>query len=92
VEVDFKRYEATKGGEPVELSPREFELLRFLIAHRGEVISREELLDAVWGYENMPFTRTVDMHVAKLRKKIEDQPSEPHFIVTVHRFGYKFVG
>jgi len=92
VEIHFKRYEATKAGEPIEMSPREFELLRFLIEHKGEVISREQLLDRVWGYENMPFTRTVDMHIAKLRKKIEDHPSEPRYIVTVHRFGYKFAG
>ena len=74
------------------MSPREFELLRFLIEHRGEVISREKLLDGVWGYENMPFTRTVDMHIAKLRKKIEESPHEPRFLVTVHRVGYKFLG
>ena len=54
--------------------------------------SRERLLDAVWGYDNVPFTRTVDMHIAKLRKKIEDNPADPHLIVTVHRLGYKFVG
>jgi two-component system alkaline phosphatase synthesis response regulator PhoP len=92
VEIDFKKMEATKNGRELEMSPREFELLRFLIEHRGEVISREKLLDTVWGYENMPFTRTVDMHIAKLRKKIEDRPGDPHFIVTVHRFGYKFLG
>jgi two-component system alkaline phosphatase synthesis response regulator PhoP len=92
VEVAFKACEVRKGGEPVELSAREFELLRFLIEHRGEVVSRDRLLDAVWGYQSMPFTRTVDMHVAKLRKKIEDRPAEPRHVVTVHRFGYKFVG
>jgi len=81
-----------KDGEPVVLSPREFNLLRFLIDHRGEVLTRERLLDAVWGYDNVPFTRTVDMHVAKLRKKLEQKPQEPSFIVTVHRVGYKFVG
>jgi len=92
VEVRFKACEVRKGGSPVDLSAREFELLRFLIEHRGEVVSRERLLDAVWGYQSMPFTRTVDMHVAKLRKKIENHPSEPRHVVTVHRFGYKFVG
>jgi len=92
VEIDFKRHEATYGGEPLELSPREFELLSFFIQHRGEVVTRERLLDAVWGYNTIPFTRTVDMHVAKLRKKIEDDPSDPRHIVTVHRLGYKFTG
>jgi len=92
VKVDFKKTEARKGGEPLTLSPREFKLLSFLIDHRGEVLPRERLLDAVWGYEDVPFTRTVDMHVAKLRKKIEDKPSDPAYIVTVHRLGYKFTG
>ena len=92
VSVDFGRFEATKKGRPVELSHREFKLLQFLIEHRGEVVAREQLLDVVWGYENIPFTRTVDMHVAKLRKKIEDRPTDPRFIVTVHRAGYKFRG
>jgi len=92
VEVDFKRAEATKAGRPISLSPREFKLLRFLIDHRGEILPRERLLDAVWGYDNVPFTRTVDMHIAKLRKKIEDTPQDPAWVVTVHRVGYKFTG
>ena len=90
VEIDFKRSEARKAGQPIILSPREFKLMSFLIEHRGEVLTRERLLDAVWGYENVPFTRTVDMHIAKLRKKIEDRPHDPGHIVTVHRMGYKF--
>ena len=92
VEIDFKGSVARKNGQTISLSPREFKLLRFLIDHRGEVLPRERLLDAVWGYDNVPFTRTVDMHIAKLRKKIEDQPGDPSHIVTVHRLGYKFVG
>jgi two-component system alkaline phosphatase synthesis response regulator PhoP len=92
VVVNFKRSEVRKGQESIILSPREFKLLRFLIDHRGEVVTRERLLDAVWGYDNVPFTRTVDMHIAKLRKKIEDTPQDPAFIVTVHRVGYKFTG
>jgi two-component system alkaline phosphatase synthesis response regulator PhoP len=92
VEIDFGRSEAHKTGEPITLSPREFKLMGFLIEHRGEVLTRERLLDAVWGYDNVPFTRTVDMHIAKLRKKIEDKPHDPEFIVTVHRVGYKFTG
>ena len=92
VEVDFKRHEARKAGKPLDLSPREFELLAFFFQHRGEVVTRETLLDAVWGYNSIPLTRTVDMHIAKLRKKIEDNPADPHFVVTVHRLGYKFTG
>ena len=92
VSMDFDKLEATKGEKPLDLTPREFKLLRFMIDHRGEILPRERLLDAVWGYENVPFTRTVDMHIAKLRKKIEDRPSDPTHIVTVHRVGYKFTG
>jgi DNA-binding response OmpR family regulator len=92
VVVDFKRSEATKSGELLPLSPREFKLLQFLINHRGEVLPRERLLDAVWGYDDVPLTRTVDMHIAKLRKKIEDTPGQPVHIVTVPRLGYKFTG
>lgn len=92
ITLDFKRVRATKGEEALELSPREFDIMRYFIEHRGEVVTRDQLLDAVWGYQNFPFTRTVDMHIAKLRKKIEDTPSEPRYIITVHRIGYKFVG
>jgi DNA-binding response OmpR family regulator len=92
VSIDFRRHEAHKADEPIDLSPREFQLLAFFIQHRGEVITREKLLDTVWDYNSIPFTRTVDMHIAKLRKKIEDNPSEPKHIVTVHRLGYKFTG
>ncbi|MCK5375495.1 MAG: response regulator transcription factor [Acidobacteria bacterium] len=90
--VDLDRHDATKGGEPIELTPREFRLLGYLLEHQGEVVTREQLLDAVWGYDTIPFTRTVDTHIAKLRKKIEDDPSDPQHIITVHRLGYKFVG
>jgi DNA-binding response OmpR family regulator len=92
VEIDFQRTEARKNGHALTLSPREFKLMHFLIEHRGEVLPRERLLDAVWGYDEVPLTRTVDMHVAKLRKKIEDRPDHPSWIVTVHRVGYKFTG
>ena len=92
VVINFKSCQATKDGKPVELSPRELELMRFFVEHRGEVVTRDQLLDSVWGYDNMPYTRTVDMHIAKLRKKIEDKPNDPKFIVTVHRLGYKFTG
>jgi len=92
VEIDFSRHEASKGGAPIEMSPREYRLLEYFIEHRGEVVSRDQLLDSVWEYDNMPFTRTVDTHIAKLRKKIEDLPADPKHIVTVHRLGYKFTG
>ena len=90
--VDLDHHEATKGGQPLDLTPREFRLLGYLIEHPGEVVSREQLLDAVWGYDTIPFTRTVDTHIAKLRKKIEDNPADPRLIATVHRLGYKFIG
>jgi DNA-binding response OmpR family regulator len=92
VQVNFKSMEARKGKQKLEMSHKEFELLRFLVEHRGEVLPRERLLQAVWGYDNGSFTRTVDMHIAKLRKKIEDRPADPAFIITVHRVGYKFTG
>jgi DNA-binding response OmpR family regulator len=92
VVVDFDRSEASKGDDAILLSARELRLLQYFVAHQGRVLSREELLDAVWDYEHAPLTRTVDMHVAKLRKKIEDDPADPRFLVTVHRVGYKFVG
>jgi len=92
VALDFRRHEATKGGARLELSPREFQLLAFFVQHRGEVVTRDTLLDAVWDYNSIPFTRTVDMHIAKLRKKLEDEPGDPRWIVTVHRLGYKFTG
>jgi DNA-binding response OmpR family regulator len=92
VHIDFRHHDATKGGQPIVLSAREFLLMAYLVAHRGTVITRDQLLDAVWGYDNMPFTRTVDTHVAKLRKKIEDDPANPRFLITLHRLGYKFLG
>jgi DNA-binding response OmpR family regulator len=92
VTLDFRAHEAWKGGKTIELSPREFQLLGFFIQHRGEVVTREKLLDTVWDYNAIPFTRTVDMHIAKLRKKIEDNPADPRHVITVHRLGYKFVG
>ena len=92
VRIDFRHHEATKGGRPIVLSPREFMLMAYLVAHRSAVITRDQLLDAVWGYDNMPFTRTVDTHIAKLRKKIEDDPANPRYLITLHRLGYKFLG
>jgi two-component system alkaline phosphatase synthesis response regulator PhoP len=91
VELDFEIYQAKKGGEALDLSPREFELLRYLIERKGDTVSRDRLLEDVWGYESYPSTRTVDTHIAKLRAKIGDSGSEPRFILTIHGVGYKFV-
>jgi len=91
LEINFKKYNARKKGKSLRLSPREYELLRCFIERQGEIISREELLKQIWGYDSYPDTRTVDAHIAKLRHKIEDIPEEPKLIVTVHGLGYKFL-
>jgi DNA-binding response OmpR family regulator len=91
VVVDFPQYAARKGGEPVEMTPKEFGVLRYLAGRAGEVVSRYELLEEVWGYGKFPTTRTVDNHIAALRAKLEDDPAEPRYLQTVHRVGYKFV-
>jgi two-component system alkaline phosphatase synthesis response regulator PhoP len=91
VELDFETYRGTRAGQPLDMSPREFELLRYLIERKGETVTRERLLEDVWGYENYPSTRTVDTHIAKLRAKIGDSGSEPRHILTIHGSGYKFV-
>ncbi|HEX3580192.1 MAG TPA: response regulator transcription factor [Thermoanaerobaculia bacterium] len=87
VHVDFRNAEVTREGNPIELSGLEFKLLRYFVEHRGALLTRDELLDKVWGYEAMPVTRTVDVHVASLRQKVG-----PDYILTVHGMGYKFVG
>ena len=74
------------------MTSRELRLLQYFIEHRGEVVGRDALLDAVWDYDSAPLTRTVDMHIAKLRKKIEDKGADPRYLVTVHGMGYKFNG
>ena len=91
VHVDFKAYRAKKGDEEVSLSAKEFELLKYLAQRPDVAVSRNQLLDEVWGYNNYPTTRTVDNFIARLRNKIEDVPDKPKFIVTVHGVGYKFV-
>jgi two-component system alkaline phosphatase synthesis response regulator PhoP len=92
VRVDFRRAEVFRGGEPVPLSAMEFKLLAYFIQNRGALVTRDELLDKVWGYDAMPTTRTVDVHVASLRQKLERNPSRPEIILTVHRRGYRFAG
>jgi two-component system alkaline phosphatase synthesis response regulator PhoP len=91
VDLDFETHRALRGGEALELSPREFELLRYLIERKGDTVTRDQLLQDVWGYEDYPSTRTVDTHIAKLRAKIGDSGSEPRYILTIHGSGYKFV-
>ena len=92
IEVDFDSHEATRGGSRVDLTAKEFDVLRFLTLHRGEIISRDRLLDEVWGYESYPMTRTVDNHILRLRQKLEEDPANPRYILSVYGEGYKFVG
>jgi two-component system alkaline phosphatase synthesis response regulator PhoP len=92
VRVDFRSAEVDCGTGPVELSALEFRLLRYFIEHRGTILSRDELLNEVWGYNSLASTRTVDVHIAWLRQKIEPNPRYPQYILTVHGMGYKFVG
>ena len=92
IEVNVRSNEVRRAGATVELSAKEFSLLAYFVAHPAETLSRDRLLDAVWGYENYPNTRTVDTHIVHLRQKLEPNPEEPRFILTVHGSGYKFVG
>ena len=91
LEINFRKYSAWKKGKSLALSPREYEILKYFIEKRGEIVSREDLLNQVWGYDSFPNTRTVDAHIAKLRQKIEDKPEEPEQIITIHGIGYKFL-
>jgi two-component system alkaline phosphatase synthesis response regulator PhoP len=90
IHVDLVGTEATRDGKAVNLSAREFQLLRYFIERRGATLSRDELLKQVWGYSADMYTRTVDVHVASLRQKLEDDPKQPQFILTVQGLGYKF--
>jgi len=90
VKVDFRRTEVTRGGQVISLSAKEWQLLRYFLEHRGETLSRERLLREVWGYGSMPSTRTVDVHVAWLRQKLEEDPKKPRWILTAVGLGYKF--
>jgi len=92
VEVNVRSNEVLRNGARVELSAKEFALLAYFVAHPAETLSRDRLLDAVWGYENYPNTRTIDTHIVHLRQKLEPNPEDPRFILTVHGTGYKFVG
>jgi DNA-binding response OmpR family regulator len=91
ISVDFAKMELTRGEQRVEMTAQEFKILRFFSQNPGRVISRSELLNEVWGYENYPSTRTVDNHIWKLRLKLEDDAANPAHFQTVHGAGYKFV-
>ena len=92
VSVDLKTCRVTRRGKNVEVSAKEFDLLKYFICHSGETLSRDRLLTEVWGYERFPTTRTVDAHIVRLRQKLEPYPEQPQYILTVHGIGYKFVG
>lgn len=91
VRVDFAKMELVRSGRPVQLTAQEFKILRFMVQNPERVISREELLNTVWGYQHYPSTRTVDNHILKLRQKLEKDPGNPVHFRTVHSAGYKFV-
>lgn len=88
---DFKKQEARKNKQPFKLSAKEFQIVKFLAEREGEVVTRDVLLDKVWGYDVFPTTRTVDNYILSIRKKIEDDPAEPKHLITVHTSGYKLV-
>ena len=90
VRVDVRGTEVTRHGVPISLSAREFQLLRFFLEHRNVTLSRQDLLTRLWGYSASAFTRTVDVHVAALRQKLEDDPKQPRYFLTVQGLGYKF--
>jgi len=92
IEMDFRLHQARRGTARVDFTAREFELLRYFVQHTGQVVTREQILNEVWGYEEFPTTRTIDNFVAKLRQKIERSPHAPEHILTIHGSGYKFVG
>jgi DNA-binding response OmpR family regulator len=92
VEVNLKSCQVSRNGKALEVSSKEFDLLKYFLCHSGEAISRDRLLEEVWGYDRFPTTRTVDAHIVRLRQKVEPRPDDPHFILTVHGVGYKFVG
>ncbi|HWG58237.1 MAG TPA: response regulator transcription factor [Candidatus Acidoferrales bacterium] len=90
VHIDFTSMEASRAGKPLTLTAQEFKLLKFFARSPGRVVSREELLNEVWGYENYPTTRTVDNHILRLRQKLEPEPGQPRYFLTIHGAGYKF--
>jgi len=92
VEIDFTHFKVKHKDKRLDLTSLEVEILKYFIAHQGEVITREALLDKIWGYEKYPTTRTIDNHILKLRKKIEEDPSHPKYILSIYGEGYRFMG
>ena len=92
IEIDFAQFKIRRKGKELEFTSLEMDILKYFIAHRGEVVARNDLLDKIWGYESYPTTRTIDNHILKLRKKIEDDPSHPRYILSVYGGGYRFIG
>jgi two-component system alkaline phosphatase synthesis response regulator PhoP len=92
VELDFSHFKVRRKGKEVDLTSLEVEILKYFVAHRGEVVTREALLDKIWGYERFPTTRTIDNHILKLRKKVEEDPAHPKYIFSVYGAGYRFMG
>src|SRR5947209_12651702 len=92
VEVNLRSCQVSRKGQQLEVSSKEFDLLKYFLVHSGEAISRDRLLEEVWGYDRFPTTRTVDAHIVRLRQKLEPKPDDPRYFLTVHGVGYKFVG
>ena len=92
IEIDFAQFKVRRKGKELDLTSLEMEILKYFIAHRGEVVARDDFLDKIWGYESYPTTRTIDNHILKLRKKIEADPSHPQYILSVYGGGYRFIG
>jgi DNA-binding response OmpR family regulator len=91
IEVDFAKFSVKRNSQPVQLTTKEFELLQLLISSHGEVLTRDRILQLVWGYDASPTTRTVDNHILRLRQKLEPNPAHPKYILSVYGEGYKFV-
>jgi two-component system alkaline phosphatase synthesis response regulator PhoP len=92
IEIDFIHFKVKRSGKEFDLTSLEVEILKYFVAHRGEVVSREALLDKIWGYETYPSTRTIDNHILKLRKKLEEDPAQAKYIFSVYGEGYRFMG
>ena len=90
IRIDFKKYEAFKAGVPLDLSAKEYQIIKFFWTHKGDVIPREQLFKEIWGYDTLPASRTIDNHIGNLRKKLEDDPGNPKMIISVRSVGYKF--
>jgi two-component system alkaline phosphatase synthesis response regulator PhoP len=92
IEVDLRSCQVSRNGKSLDVSSKEFDLLKYFLCHPGEALTRDRLLEDVWGYDKFPTTRTVDAHIVRLRQKLEPKPDDPRFFLTVHGTGYKFVG